>query len=294
MRNILNMYEHGKNGKLITFCGLDGSGKTTILYKVANALKEKGKNVFLTRQPTDYVRQSDIFRTYMDTPVHDDFDYRSLSLLAASDRIQHSNKTIMKELEKENVVISDRYFYSCLANLRARGYKSDRWIYDIAKNIPKPDYAFFIDVPADIAILRVRNREEEKDRYIDIDLQYRLRDEYLQIAKANSGIIISSLCGEEETFMNVLKHIDKELATKSDEEEKVFKLITDLSGYENCALESNLTTDIGLDSLARVSLIVETEIIFGIKLKESDLNPFALITVNDVVNLVKKYTIASM
>lgn len=84
--------------------------------------------MFLTRQPTDFVRESEIFRNYMDTAGAWEFYYRALSLLCASDRVQHSNRVIARKLEEGAVVISDRYFYSCLANLQARGYAQDVWI----------------------------------------------------------------------------------------------------------------------------------------------------------------------
>ena len=187
----LRMIPHNTDGLLITFCGLDGCGKTTILKRLAELLSEE-RDVVLTKQPTDFVRKSDIFRTYMDSPDHDTYDYRSLSLLAASDRVQHSNRTVLSELKQGKVVISDRYFYSCLANLRARGYEKDRWIYEIAGSIIKPDLAFFLDVPVETAITRVRLRPEEKDRYIDMDLQYRLREEYINICKTNGGILLST------------------------------------------------------------------------------------------------------
>ena len=185
------MRKNTTKGKLITFCGLDGCGKTTMLDKLVADLK-KEYTVFQTKQPTDFVRKSDIFRTYMDCPNHSAYDYRSLSLLAASDRIQHTNKVIAKQLEEGNIVISDRYFYSCLANLIARGYKNDRWIYEIAESIIKPDIAFFLDVPVETAVKRVRTRPNEKDRYIDMDLQYKLKDEYVEICKANDCVLVSS------------------------------------------------------------------------------------------------------
>ncbi len=205
----LRMKPHGTEGILITFCGLDGCGKTTMIRKLQSELgKEK---VFLTKQPTDFVRQSDIFRTYMDNPNHDAYDYRSLSLLAASDRVQHSNKVILPELEKGKVVISDRYIYSCLANLRARGFEKDKWLYEISESIPKPDIAFFLDVPVDVAVARVRKRPAEADRYIDIDLQEKLRQEYIEICEATNGILISTEASERATFALVLSEIKKVL-----------------------------------------------------------------------------------
>lgn len=204
----LKMRPNGTRGYLFTFCGLDGSGKTTMLNRLKEDM-EKRHSVFLTRQPTDAVRKTEIFRTYMDTPNHDAFDYRSLSLLAASDRLQHVNKLIEPQMAAGKVVISDRYFYSCLANLRARGYVRDKWIYEIAESIVAPDVAFFFDVPVDVAVKRVRSRKREKDRYIDTELQYRLRDEYLAICKANGGVLISTENSIEDCYAAVKKEVER-------------------------------------------------------------------------------------
>ncbi len=204
----LNMRPNTTSGFLFTFCGLDGCGKTTMIKKVTEYL-EKEYSVFLTKQPTNAVRESDIFRTYMDNPNHDAYDYRSLSLLAASDRVQHTNKVILPRIEAGEIVISDRYFYSCLANLRARGYEKDKWIYEVAESMVKPDVAFFLDVPVETAVKRVRRRPEEKDRYIDMDLQYKLRDEYIKICKANNGVLISTEMPKEECYTIVKKEIER-------------------------------------------------------------------------------------
>ena len=204
----LNMRKNQTDGLLITVCGLDGCGKTTMMRRLIEDLG-KDYTVFVTKQPTDYVRKSDIFRTYMDSPNHDAFDYRSLSLLAASDRWQHVSKVIEPELQKGNIVISDRYFYSCLANLRARGFEQDGWIYEIAKSVIEPDIAFFFDVPVETAVARVRKRPEEKNRYIDMDLQYKLREEYINICKANGGVLISTMRDKEESYNQVKQAVER-------------------------------------------------------------------------------------
>ncbi|MBR5223353.1 MAG: dTMP kinase [Clostridia bacterium] len=204
----LNMRPNDSDGFLFTFCGLDGCGKTTMLTKLEEELGGKYE-IFKTKQPTNAVRKSDIFRTYMDNPNHDAYDYRSLSLLAASDRLQHVNKVIKPQMIKGKIVISDRYFYSCLANLRARGFENDEWIYEIAESVIKPDVAFFFDVPVETAVKRVRSRVEEKDRYIDMELQYKLRDEYIKICKANNGIFISTELPIEECYAIVKREVER-------------------------------------------------------------------------------------
>ncbi|MBE6604925.1 MAG: dTMP kinase [Ruminococcaceae bacterium] len=205
----LNMRKNETPGFLITFCGLDGCGKTTMMKHLIAEL-EKNHNLFVTKQPTNAVRSSEIFRTYMDCPDHDAFDYRSLSLLAASDRLQHVNKVIEPEMKQGNIVLSDRYFYSCLANLRARGFEEDGWIYEIAESVIKPDIAFFFDVPVEEAVARVRRRPEEKNRYIDMDLQYKLRKEYTNICTANGGILVSTMQPEDKCY-DIINNAVKEM-----------------------------------------------------------------------------------
>lgn len=205
----LNMRENKTSGLLITFCGLDGCGKTTMMKRLIADL-EKEHEIFVTKQPTNAVRNSEIFRTYMDCPDHDAFDYRSLSLLAASDRLQHVNKVIEPAMKDGKIVLSDRYFYSCLSNLRARGFKKDKWIYEIAESVIKPNISFFFDVPVQEAVARVRRRPEEKDRYIDMDLQYKLRKEYVDICYANGGVLISTTQSEDACYALVKKSV-KEL-----------------------------------------------------------------------------------
>lgn len=209
----LNMYKNKTGGLLITFCGLDGCGKTTMLSRLAKELSQTCE-VFVTKQPTDAVRNSDIFRTYMDCPDHSGYDYRSLSLLAASDRLQHVSKVIVPQMEKGKVVLSDRYFYSCLANLRARGFEGDRWIYEAAKSVIRPDIAFFFDVPVETAVARVRSRPEEETRYIDMELQHRLRDNYIKICRKNGGILLSTEASPEETYTEVIYRVKEIMEAK--------------------------------------------------------------------------------
>ena len=191
-------------GKLITFCGLDGCGKSTMIKMLSDELTQEGYEVLVTKQPTDMMRKTDIFRTFMDQPDHSNYEYRSLSLMAAADRIQHVNHVILPALKAGKIVICDRYFFSCLANLRARGYKDDSWIYDISRSIIKPDLAFFLDVTPAVALMRVRERPEEKDRFVDEDLQYKLHDEYRNMAMLNHGILLSSDDAAANTYENII------------------------------------------------------------------------------------------
>lgn len=70
---------------------------------------------------------------------------------------------------------------------------------------------------------------------------------------------------------------------------KVCVILSELSGMETICLEHELQSDLGLDSLQMVTLLMMLEENFQITLDESDMNPFDLINVWHVVDLVEKY-----
>lgn len=205
----LEMKENTSAGKLITFCGLDGCGKSTMIAHLAEDLGSRGHRIFITKQPTDSVRNSKIFRTYTDNPNHEEYDYRSLSLLCASDRVQHVNKVIIPALNAGYTVFCDRYYYSCLANLIARGFTDDEWIYEISRCVVKPDAAFFFDVPVDEAVRRVRERPKERDRYIDMQLQHALRKAYIDICNANGGALVKTDTSVIASYKKVKETVER-------------------------------------------------------------------------------------
>ena len=70
---------------------------------------------------------------------------------------------------------------------------------------------------------------------------------------------------------------------------RVINILKELSRKEDIQITDDLQTDICLDSLELVQLLIEIENEFEIILNESDLNPFDLTTVKDVVDLVERY-----
>ncbi len=70
---------------------------------------------------------------------------------------------------------------------------------------------------------------------------------------------------------------------------KVKKIIKNLCGAEKVHVKETLIGDLAMDSLSMVTLLVELEDSFKITFTESDMNPFDLTTVADVIALVQKY-----
>lgn len=72
-------------------------------------------------------------------------------------------------------------------------------------------------------------------------------------------------------------------------EEKVKGILCELSSEQSVENTAQLQGELALDSLMMVTMLVEIEELLGIQLDESDMNPFDLTTVQDVIDMVAKY-----
>lgn len=74
---------------------------------------------------------------------------------------------------------------------------------------------------------------------------------------------------------------------------QIVEILEDICSEKITDTSIQLLNDLSLDSLSMVMLLVMIEDTFEIELDESDMNPFALITVQDVIDLVERYKIKS-
>ncbi|MBE6799014.1 MAG: acyl carrier protein [Ruminococcaceae bacterium] len=74
-------------------------------------------------------------------------------------------------------------------------------------------------------------------------------------------------------------------------DKQVYCILSELSGMESFDKSSSLRGNLVLDSLMMVTLILELEDRFNIQLDESDMNPFELVTVDDVLKLAERYCV---
>ena len=193
-------------GKLIVFEGTDGAGKTTMINRAEQHIAaELGKeNVLCVKQPTDLSRKTKLFQKMMYCEDHEDIDYRAVQLLTMSDRIQHGTEVIEPALEAGKTVICDRYIYTSLANMLARWYRREKWFFDAAKHLLKPDIVFLAYVPPETAIGRIRARPSECHRYLDEELLRSVADEFLRMSKREKFVVLHT-DGEAKTPFSVIR-----------------------------------------------------------------------------------------
>src|SRR5689334_25044359 len=97
----------------ITFEGIEGSGKTTQLNRLAAMLRERGRTVVVTKEPggtplADRIRALLLDSSSVIDPVAEVF-------LFAASRRQHTMEVIRPALSRGEVVLCDRYADSTLA-----------------------------------------------------------------------------------------------------------------------------------------------------------------------------------
>ena len=96
------------NGLFITFEGIDGSGKSTQSQLLFDALKSSGESVIQTREPGGSIG-AEIIRSLLVSGDTDRWSAETEILLFTAARRDHLEKTIQPALDKNQIVICDRY-----------------------------------------------------------------------------------------------------------------------------------------------------------------------------------------
>lgn len=142
-------------GILIAFDGIDGAGKTTQVRLLEKALTEIGETVIVSKEPTD----GEWGQKLRDSALAGRLAFDDELEAFINDRQDHLKRKIIPALEAGNIVILDRYFYSTIAyqGILVADHKTieDR----IRANVVVPDVAYWMDLPADLAVHRVTTRD---------------------------------------------------------------------------------------------------------------------------------------
>jgi dTMP kinase len=178
------------------FCleGLDGSGKSTQITLLTEALRGAGYDVACVREPGG-TALSDGIRSLLLDKSHPVSKEAELLLFSAA-RAQVVSEVINPALEEGKVVLADRFGWSTLAYQGyGRGMDKGRIrdLLGIACGETWPGHTFLLDLPVAAIRERLRARggagagapdrmEKEKDAFFE-----KVRAGYLEVAKENSG-----------------------------------------------------------------------------------------------------------
>jgi dTMP kinase len=147
-------------GRFITFEGMDGSGKTTQMHRLAERLRGMGRTVVETVEPGGPPISMKIRRILLDSANQELSPPAELLLYFAS-RAQNVDEVILPGLSRGEIVLSDRFTDSSLVYQgvgRGLGAEAVYALEAIACRGLRPDLTLLVDVDAEASLGRARAR----------------------------------------------------------------------------------------------------------------------------------------
>src|SRR5882672_4109961 len=194
-----------RRGKFITFEGLDGTGKSTQLRKLATTLRAAGHKVVETREPGGTSTGERIRKVLLDSGTAGLSPLAEMALMFAS-RAQHIAEVIEPALEHGSIVLCDRFTDSTEAyqgSGRKLGSDGVLELHRILCGGLQPDLTILLDSDPAASVGRARRRnkrassgagrgkgdenrfEQEKQAFFA-----RVHEGYLKIAKRDAERVV--------------------------------------------------------------------------------------------------------
>ena len=145
-----------RRGLLIVFEGLDGAGKTTQLDLLYDYLSGQGYDAVRLREPTDGPWGQKLRRLM----VHGRGDVTPDTELEwfLNDRREHVDQRIRPALNRKQIVLLDRYYFSTLAYQGALGCDPQSIRARNEAFAPPPDLLLLLDLPPEVGWRRLKQR----------------------------------------------------------------------------------------------------------------------------------------
>jgi dTMP kinase len=143
-------------GLLIVFEGLDGAGKTTQLGLLYDHILQQGQDVVRLREPTEGPWGQRL-RQLM---VHGRGDVTPDTELEwfLNDRREHVDQRIRPALNRKQIVLLDRYYFSTMAYQGALGCDPQSIRVRNEAFAPPPDLLLLLDLPPEVGLRRLKQR----------------------------------------------------------------------------------------------------------------------------------------
>lgn len=154
-------------GKFITFEGVEGAGKTSVLHALTDKLTDLGYEVVATREPggIDIAEQ---IRSILHDHANTSMEERTEALLYAAARRQHLVEKVLPALDEGKVVLCDRFIDSSLAyqgHARGLGMEEVYQINQFAIQGVMPNLTLLFDITPKKGLERIAaNKNREKNR----------------------------------------------------------------------------------------------------------------------------------
>ena len=217
-------------GKFITFEGLDGSGKSTQIEKLARALRAHSIPVTVTREPGGTAAGEKIREVLLHSTTSGLSPLTEMALMFAS-RAQHIHQVIQPALAEGRVVLCDRFTDSTEAYQgggRKLGAKPVLALHEILCGGLDPDLTILLDNEAAFSVERARRRnrkhkatrpEKDENRFEQESRAFfgRVRSAYLAIAarEPHRVHVVNARGTPQETHAIIMEVVRKKLKISS-------------------------------------------------------------------------------
>jgi dTMP kinase len=192
-------------GVFIVLEGIDGCGKTYHSKALKEELQKRGFHAVYTAEPSG----SRVGKFIQTTLESEKISPEVEALLFAADRSEHLKREILPNLESGKIVVCDRYLYSSLSYQGAQGVDVD-WIKTINVFAVKPDIAFCLDLPPNVALSRIKRKRTVLER---LDLQERVRGKYLELVRNGELVLVDSNRPLEQVKADIINSTVRKLTS---------------------------------------------------------------------------------
>ena len=198
----------------ISFEGIEGSGKSSLIKSLKNYYKNHALDVFFTKEPGGTELGEKIREILLDPTS--EIDPSSELFLLMADRVHHVKNKINPNLNENRIVFCDRYIDSTIAYQGGGRDLDDKDIEGMIKmlKLPIPDLTILLDVPVETGLMRAKERSE-LDRFEkeDIDFHKKIRQSYLNLQNKYPDriIIFNASMNENDVFKEVLNYIKSKI-----------------------------------------------------------------------------------
>lgn len=200
-------------GAFVTFEGVEGSGKTTQMRRLAAHLEGKGVPHLVTREPGG-TPLADQIRELLLSPRKETVFPEAELLLYEAARAQHVREAILPALEAGKAVLCDRFCDATTAyqgHARGFGAEAVERLNRFAAGGLTPDLTLLFDLPPETGFARLTARGRAADRMELESLAFHrsVREGYLRLLELHAGRItrIDAALPEEEVFRRVLETV---------------------------------------------------------------------------------------
>jgi thymidylate kinase len=173
-------------GYFISFEGIDGSGKSTQIQKLAEFLGALDFDIVITREPGGSVGGEEIRNLLLQGNV-DRWSAETEILLFTAARRDHLERIILPALKEGKIVICDRFTDSTRMYQGMRGANLRNLVDTLNEKVINfdPDLTIIIDINPEISLKRAKSRKTVEERFEDfgVDLQMKMRKGFIELAK---------------------------------------------------------------------------------------------------------------